>query len=90
MSPRVVIVGSCALYPTVALTLFGETRSGHSSRGPDTGPVVGDLRPGEFIVGLRFRPGAAGTVLGLPAVELRDARISLEEIWGARANEADS
>ena len=50
--------------------------------GPDTGPVMSPLQPGETIVGLRLRPGIAGEALGLPASELRDGRVSLESLWG--------
>ena len=52
--------------------------------GPDTGPVTVALAPGAVVIGVRFRPGAAAAVLGVPADELRDARIALEELWGAR------
>ena len=38
-------------------------------------------------MGLRFRTGTAGQVLGLPASELRDARVPLSEIWGAELAE---
>lgn len=50
--------------------------------GPDTGPVIVEMRPGTQIVGLRFVPGAAGTVLGVPASAVRDARVPLRELWG--------
>lgn len=50
--------------------------------GPDRGHVISPLRPGETVVGLRLRPGVAGSVLGLPAKELRDSRVSLRELWG--------
>jgi AraC-like DNA-binding protein len=50
--------------------------------GPDSGPVLSPLQPGETIVGLRLRPGAAGPVLGLPASEVLDARVSLADLWG--------
>jgi len=55
--------------------------------GPDTGPVRRELSSGSLIVGIRFRPGAAGAALGLPASELRDAQVPLEAIWGRRATE---
>jgi AraC-like DNA-binding protein len=55
--------------------------------GPDTGPVLRELRPGSTIVGLRFRPGVAGVGLGLPASELRDAHVTLEDVWDAPAGE---
>jgi Domain of unknown function (DUF6597) len=48
--------------------------------GPDTGPVEGALAAGSVIRGLRFRPGAAGAALGLPAAELRDLRVPLEDV----------
>jgi AraC-like DNA-binding protein len=49
--------------------------------GPDTGPVRSPARAGEHVIGLRFRTGAAGPALGLPASALRDARVPLEELW---------
>lgn len=50
--------------------------------GPDTGPVEVELRAGTQIYGVRFVPGAAGAVLGVPASAVRDARVSLRELWG--------
>jgi hypothetical protein len=38
--------------------------------GPRTGPVVSVLAPGATVAGVRFRPGAASSVLGVPASEL--------------------
>jgi AraC-like DNA-binding protein len=50
--------------------------------GPDTRAVL--TTPGETpTFGIRFRPGRAHRVLGLPASELLDQRVSLEELWGA-------
>jgi AraC-like DNA-binding protein len=37
--------------------------------------------PGPVRVGLRFRVGAAGAALGLPAHELTDARVALSDLW---------
>lgn len=58
----------------------------HSARlqvaGPDTGAFMSPLTPGEAVVGLRLRPGVADSVFGLPASELRDARVAIEDIWG--------
>jgi AraC-like DNA-binding protein len=50
--------------------------------GPDTGPSYSTLAPGDTVVGLRFRPGAAPPVLGWPARELRDRRTPLADLWG--------
>jgi AraC-like DNA-binding protein len=46
-------------------------------------PVV----PGERILGLRLRPGVAGAVLGMPASEVLDVHVRLEELLGRRAGE---
>ena len=54
--------------------------------GPDTQAVSHRLEAGSSLVGLRLRPGVAGSVLGLPASELRDQRPPVEAIWGRAAN----
>ena len=56
--------------------------------GPDTGPVAVPVAPGEVVAGVRLRPGAAGAVLGVPADELRDRRVALEDLWGRAGREA--
>jgi AraC-like DNA-binding protein len=49
--------------------------------GPDTGPAPSGLVRGLEIAAVRFRPGVAPAVLGLPASELRDRRVPLAELW---------
>jgi Domain of unknown function (DUF6597)/Helix-turn-helix domain len=49
--------------------------------GPDTAAAPSELRAGLEIAALRFRPGAAPAVLGLPAAELRDGRVPLVDLW---------
>jgi AraC-like DNA-binding protein len=53
--------------------------------GPDTGPspVVSQVT----FVGIRFRPGAAPSVLGVPASDLLDQRVALRDLWGPEADE---
>jgi AraC-like DNA-binding protein len=51
--------------------------------GPATGPDAAPATPGQGRCGVRFRVGAAGAALGLPASELLDEIVPLEEIWGA-------
>lgn len=51
--------------------------------GPDTHAHVFTGTPGEAVTGIRFPPGVAPAVLGLPADELRDLRVPLAEVWGA-------
>jgi AraC-like DNA-binding protein len=53
--------------------------------GPDTGPAAVHAIPGSLVVGVRFLPGAAPAVLGVPASELRDRRVDLDELWGEEA-----
>jgi AraC-like DNA-binding protein len=48
--------------------------------GPDTAAKLESLPPGPF-AGIRFRPGAAAALLGLPASAIRDLRVPLREIW---------
>jgi AraC-like DNA-binding protein len=50
--------------------------------GPQTGPTEEMLDPGAIVVGVRFRPGAAPSVLGLPASELVDLSVGADEPWG--------
>src|SRR5512138_1808396 len=37
------------------------------------------------LVGLRFRPGVGASWLGVPATEIANSRVRLEELWGRRA-----
>jgi AraC-like DNA-binding protein len=50
--------------------------------GPATGPDLAPATPGQGRCGVRFRIGAAGAALRLPASELLDEVVPLEEIWG--------
>ncbi|GAA2158569.1 helix-turn-helix transcriptional regulator [Actinomadura napierensis] len=54
--------------------------------GPDTGPMPAALRPGARMAAVRFGPGAAPPVLGVPADALRDARVPLRDLWGGAAD----
>ena len=51
--------------------------------GPATGPVIVEIPPGAASMGVRFRVGAAGAALGVPADELLDASVPLDDVWGA-------
>lgn len=48
--------------------------------GPDTGPVPAPAQPGAVLVGVRFRPGAGGDLLGVPLSELCDQRVDLADL----------
>jgi AraC-like DNA-binding protein len=51
--------------------------------GPDTRPHLSGGPPGARYVGLRFAPGTAPAVFGVPAHELRDRRLPLDALWPA-------
>jgi AraC-like DNA-binding protein len=53
--------------------------------GPLSEARVEVMAPGTTIVGLRFHPGAAPAVLGLPASAVVDVAIEVQELWGAPA-----
>jgi AraC-like DNA-binding protein len=54
--------------------------------GARRGPDVARLTPGSTVVGVRFRPGAAASLLGPPAAELVDTRVPLDGLWGGEAS----
>jgi AraC-like DNA-binding protein len=49
--------------------------------GPATRSVMPSVSPDRPKLGIRFRIGAAGAALGLPAAELRDRSPQLGELW---------
>src|SRR5689334_3040397 len=49
--------------------------------GPLTGAIVEILAPGTIVVGVRFLPGVAAPLLGLPARELVDLALDLDDVW---------
>jgi len=53
--------------------------------GPKRASALQRLPPGETIVGLRFRPGAASAALGTPISGLGDLEVELDRLWGRRS-----
>ncbi|HEX5620119.1 MAG TPA: helix-turn-helix domain-containing protein [Solirubrobacteraceae bacterium] len=49
--------------------------------GPATGPTFATIPANTTAMGIRFRVGAAGAALGLPAAEVLDANVPLEDVW---------
>lgn len=69
-----------------------EDQTGFSFRhsvvwGPQTRYAVRDSTRKGAVVGVQFRAGMAGAVLGIAASELTDNFASLEDLWGRRAEE---
>jgi AraC-like DNA-binding protein len=63
------------------------TGSGLVVAGPATAPVVASMPVGTPVFGVRFRLGAAGPALGLPAEELTDRSVPLAAVWEADIEE---
>ena len=53
--------------------------------GPMTRPVLATTDAGAKLVGLRFRPEVASRVLGVPAHELTDRDVPLDDLWNPGA-----
>jgi AraC-like DNA-binding protein len=53
--------------------------------GPQRSPTVESLAPGATVVGIRFRPGVAPSLLGAPTSELVDLRVEADRLWGRRS-----
>lgn len=53
--------------------------------GPDITAATPVLMPGQPVVGLRFRDGAARAWLGVPLDEIVGAEVAMTEFWGSEA-----
>jgi AraC-like DNA-binding protein len=53
--------------------------------GPQTAATEELVPGGTTVVGVRFRPGAAPAVFGMPATEVVDLDLSADELWGSAA-----
>jgi AraC-like DNA-binding protein len=71
--PTLVLPDGCA-------DLIWRRGTGAFVAGPDTGPAPTVLPAGTVLVGVRFRPGAGGPMLGLPLTELRDLRVDAADV----------
>jgi AraC-like DNA-binding protein len=54
--------------------------------GPHTRPIEETLVPGTTIVGVRLRPEAAASALGIPAHALLDLTVGVDQLWGDSAH----
>jgi AraC-like DNA-binding protein len=63
------------------------TWSGSIVHGPQWRHFVAGPKPAGAVVGVSFRPGFAGPLLGISSSELADQHVSLNSLWGTRADE---
>lgn len=61
--------------------------SGAAVAGAYRRPFMFDTHAEASVVGVHFKPGRAGVVLGVPPGELVDRHVDLEALWGRRARE---
>jgi AraC-like DNA-binding protein len=59
--------------------------SGGIVHGPQWTYYKSGPKPAGTTVGVSFRPGAAGGILGLPVMELTDRHVTADALWGVRA-----
>ncbi|HWS35333.1 MAG TPA: helix-turn-helix domain-containing protein [Actinoplanes sp.] len=76
----VTTAGPGLILPDGCADLIWESGRGVFLAGPDTRPVPADPGRGQTLRGVRFRPGAGGTLLGLPLDRLRNLRVDLAEL----------
>jgi AraC-like DNA-binding protein len=55
--------------------------------GPQSTYYVTGPKPKGCVIGVSFRAGMAGAILGVPLDELQDRHICIEDIWGSRATQ---
>ena len=84
----IVATGDGTVLPDACVDLVHIEGRGTFVAGPDTGPTFGPDDPAVGpIAGVRLRPGHAAAALGVPAHELRDRRVWLDELWGGEGGE---
>lgn len=80
--------GEGTVFPDACVDLVHVEGLGAFIAGPDTTPVRAPVVGARAAVtGLRLRPGHAAAALGLPADELRDGRVGLDDVWGRAGTE---
>ncbi|MFG1833504.1 helix-turn-helix domain-containing protein [Micromonospora chersina] len=79
--------GPVRVLPDGCLDLLWSSRAGLLVAGPDRHAHLSLSVPGERWVGLRLPPGTGPAVFGVPADELRDQRVPLDDLWGPAATE---
>ena len=63
------------------------TWSGGIVHGPQSMAYIAGPKPTGAVVGVAFRAGAAGAVLGVSPRELADQHVDLQALWGTRGKE---
>lgn len=68
--------------PDGCIDVVWTERAGTQVVGANTTAFVVELAPTTRVAGVRMRPGAAPSLLGIDALALRDGRMTIEAAWG--------
>jgi AraC-like DNA-binding protein len=80
------VTGRSAVVPNACADLVWCRGDLHVA-GPDLQVALESVPPGTGVVGIRFLPGVAATVLGVPASQILGARLPLDCFWRGKAQE---
>ncbi len=73
--------------PDGCLDIVFSAKDGVRAIGAMTKRQIHAQQAGQFVVGMRFRPGLAARLLRVAACELTDGAASMEELWGKTGRE---
>lgn len=82
-------LGEGRIVPDGCTDVVWQRGHGATVCGPDTTAKLVSYLPDDVFVGIRFHPGAGGSVLRVPVEQLRDLRVDVAEIDPAFALDAD-
>lgn len=75
--------GEVRILPDACVDVIWRQGVGTTVAGPDTAAKLATTTPGDVLVGMRFRPAAAGAALGVSAEAIRDARVEVAGVSAA-------
>ena len=75
------LVRETTILPDGCIDLIWQSDREPFIAGPMTIPASTTAGQGETTLGIRFRPGAAATLLGVSAAELRDLTVDVSRLW---------
>jgi AraC-like DNA-binding protein len=84
---RLAASGSTLVLPDGCVDLMWTSATGPFFAGPDTHATLYAPDDSAAIVGVRFAPGS-GAAIGLPLIEVQNARVGLRELWSERRGAA--
>lgn len=89
LTPQGSLGGSSGRFPASLACYIKLSRTSSVLSGQATGPTepIGSRDDAAAGMAIRLRSGAAQALFGIPAAELTNRVLALEEVWGAKASE---